>query len=172
MRASLMAILLLALAGCAFPIQTPSETYKAMRPTYGYSEEKSAEDTYKVIFRGYPSTEAAVVRDLALLRAAELAKTSGYAYFSVIDRKEVSESFGGASLNKDLAQDLSGTYGQRTATVMATSGFGPGERQLVVVATVRMFKSERDSKAPAFKVADVIADICARRDIRKIGVNS
>jgi len=67
-----------AVFGCATPYQ-----FKAFRG--GYSETQLAPDVFRIYFRGnaYTSTERA--QDFALLRAAELARERGFAYFAVVD---------------------------------------------------------------------------------------
>ncbi|MBI5425226.1 MAG: hypothetical protein HZA32_14200 [Opitutae bacterium] len=57
----------------------------AMEP--GYESWQESGEVYFVQFTGEPGANAAQLRDLALLRAAELARASGHAEFAVIQER-------------------------------------------------------------------------------------
>lgn len=71
--------LVLVLAACtANP--TPYQPAQ-MHRGYGYSEEQLGPNRFRVMFAGNSSTPRNVVENYLLVRAAELAKANGYAYF-------------------------------------------------------------------------------------------
>lgn len=57
----------------------------AMEP--GYESWQESGEVYFVQFTGEPGASAAELRDLALLRAAELARVGGYAEFAVVQER-------------------------------------------------------------------------------------
>ena len=81
-RTGLILALAAGLAGCATP--TPYQPLVAERG--GYSEQKLAEDRYRVVFAGNPHTSAESVERHLLRRAAELTLAQGYEWFRV-DRR-------------------------------------------------------------------------------------
>lgn len=62
-----------------------STTYHPMGLTGGYSDSRLAPDIYRVAFYGNAYTANERVKDLALLRAAELTVQQGFKYFSVVE---------------------------------------------------------------------------------------
>jgi len=69
---------LLALTGCASPaVYQPAGTEHHS----GYSDERLADNRYRVTFRGNSATERATVEDYLLLRAAEVTRDARYAWF-------------------------------------------------------------------------------------------
>jgi len=74
--------ILLLLAGCA---ATPYQPANA--DGYGYAEQKNADDSYTVVFVANTATSEQQAKDFALLRAAELGASLGYAYIKVADSK-------------------------------------------------------------------------------------
>jgi len=69
---------LLALAGCTSPaVYRPAGTEHQS----GYSDERLADNRYRVTFRGNSATERETVENYLLLRAAEVTRDAGYAWF-------------------------------------------------------------------------------------------
>lgn len=68
----------LALASCVSP--TP---YKPASPDHytGYSDQRLADNRYRVTFRGNSATVREKVEDYLLLRSAEVTREAGYAWF-------------------------------------------------------------------------------------------
>ncbi|MEZ5938058.1 MAG: hypothetical protein R3C52_07545 [Hyphomonadaceae bacterium] len=92
--ASLAALALTAsLAACA----TPPTVYApaASNTSAGYRETRIESDRYRVVFRANPDLGRAEVEDLALRRAAELARQNGADWFRVVTR--TTEQVGGTS---------------------------------------------------------------------------
>jgi hypothetical protein len=82
MRCFTLVIVLLALLshGCA-------TSYQPHNPiTGGFSETRLAPDVLRIVFRGNSSTREERAKDLAMMRAAELALQSGYPYFVLADQ--------------------------------------------------------------------------------------
>lgn len=84
---SAAAAALVALAGgCASP--TPYQPLSsASRTAGGYSDQRLAEDRYRVTFAGNALTSRERVESYLLFRAAELTLEQGYDWFLVIDRE-------------------------------------------------------------------------------------
>lgn len=72
----------LLLAACAATPYQPSGT-----DGYGYSDAQDAADAYTVVFVANSATPEQQVRDFALLHAAELGASRGYAYMKVSEDK-------------------------------------------------------------------------------------
>jgi hypothetical protein len=73
----------LALAGCAHPsAYLPAEGAHGS----GYSDERLADNRYRVTFTGNSSTRRETVENFLLLRAAEVTRGAGYAWFVFDDR--------------------------------------------------------------------------------------
>ncbi|ORE87327.1 hypothetical protein ATO7_09807 [Oceanococcus atlanticus] len=77
-----LALLTMGLGACASagPVYTSADKTGA----YGYSETKLAEERYRVSFQGKSSTPSDAVKNMVLLRAAELAMSKGYDWFQVL----------------------------------------------------------------------------------------
>lgn len=74
----------LALTGCAQPsAYLPADS----RHGTGYSDERLAENRYRVTFTGNSSTRRETVENFLLLRAAEVTREAGYSWF-VFDNRD------------------------------------------------------------------------------------
>jgi hypothetical protein len=74
---------LLVLAGCVSPSRyEPAEG----RNTSGYSDQRLAENRYRVSFTGNSATRRETVENFLLLRAAEVTREAGYSWFVFDDR--------------------------------------------------------------------------------------
>lgn len=72
------------LGACATqPLYSPAEDAEAP----GYRETRIADNRYRVSFTGRAETPGEEVKNLALLRAAELTLDAGYDWFEVVDRE-------------------------------------------------------------------------------------
>ena len=77
------------LAGCASrTAYVPAENENA----YGYSESRLTDNRYRVSFRGGSGTNSNAVRDMALLRAAELTLLQDYDWFRVVNQETEQDS--------------------------------------------------------------------------------
>jgi len=74
----------LAVAGCQ---QQLCYQPRAGAEDAGYESWQESGEIYYVRFTGAPGTSASTVRDLALLRAAELARVGGHAEFAVVQER-------------------------------------------------------------------------------------
>lgn len=77
-----LALLTAGLSACASagPVYTSADKTGA----YGYSETKLEEERYRVSFQGKNSTPSDAVKNMVLLRAAELAMSKDYDWFRVL----------------------------------------------------------------------------------------
>jgi hypothetical protein len=80
----------LLLAACAAK-PTP---YQAAQGGFGYSEQQTEENRYRVSFAGNSATSRQTVEDYLLYRAAELTVQTGHDWFQVVDRNTVQEDSG------------------------------------------------------------------------------
>ncbi|MGQ9427451.1 CC0125/CC1285 family lipoprotein [Gilvimarinus sp. F26214L] len=82
-------LLLVLFAGCATqPLYSP-----ATRPDQpGYWETRLTDTRYRVTFVGRSSTSSEEVKNLALLRAAELTIAAGYDWFRIVDRESSAQT--------------------------------------------------------------------------------
>ena len=86
----LVAALGLVLAACAGK-PTP---YQPAQGGFGYSEQQTEENRYRVSFAGNSATSRQTVEDYLLYRAAELTVQTGHDWFQVVDRNTVQEYSG------------------------------------------------------------------------------
>lgn len=84
MNVKILSVLLalLALSGCA----SPTRYERAEGVNEGYSDQRLAENRYRVTFRGNSATQRETVEDYLLLRAAEVTLEAGYSWFVFDDR--------------------------------------------------------------------------------------
>ncbi|MBX3735093.1 MAG: hypothetical protein KF715_00260 [Candidatus Didemnitutus sp.] len=83
-RSGAFLLLALVLAGCQ---QHPLYQPRVAADEPGYESWQESATVYFVRFTGEPGMRAAQVRDLALLRAAELARAGGVAEFAVVSER-------------------------------------------------------------------------------------
>jgi hypothetical protein len=142
-RAIILAAAAIALTGCA--TSTPPYRPAPSASAAGYSEMQVENNRYFVTYRAGGATDAALVHDLALLRAADLTLQNGHDWFRV-DRRTFDEQdryrsgpsvgvgIGGASFGGNSAIGTSvgfnfplGGGGQRarSATLEIRLGEGP-----------------------------------------------
>ena len=101
----------LALGACA---TTPTVYGPAATPTAaGYSEMRIQSDRYRVTFRGGSGAGPARVRDMALLRAADVTLREGYDWFRIEDR--YGEAVGGGGGSSVSIGGGSSSYGRSSA---------------------------------------------------------
>jgi hypothetical protein len=86
----LVVALALLLAACA---GKPTR-YQAAQGGFGYSEQQTEENRYRVSFAGNSATSRQTVEDYLLYRAAELTVQTGHDWFQVVDRNTVQEYSG------------------------------------------------------------------------------
>ncbi|MCW8196747.1 hypothetical protein F6455_18295 [Proteobacteria bacterium 005FR1] len=78
----LLAMILL--SACATqPLYSPAEDPEST----GYWETRLSDNRYRVSFIGYANTPGEEVKNLALLRAAELTLDAGYDWFEIVERE-------------------------------------------------------------------------------------
>ena len=85
----LIVSLSLLLAACAGK-PTP---YQAAQGGFGYSEQQTEENRYRVSFAGNSASSRQTVEDYLLYRAAELTVQTGHDWFQVFDRNTVQENW-------------------------------------------------------------------------------
>lgn len=74
--------------GCATQPSGPTGYVERPRDTsyrsYGYKDKKLGPEEFSIFVAGNPRTQLARTKNIAMLRAARLAKERGYAYFAVL----------------------------------------------------------------------------------------
>ncbi|WP_372859047.1 hypothetical protein [Pseudoalteromonas sp.] len=103
MKATLLVLTLLILAGCA----AKPDYRPANNGSTGYSEQKISDDRYRVEFKSV-SNSVADAGDFALLRAAELTQAQGYDWFVVTNKETFVDS-----KSQGPSSSISATRGQQ-----------------------------------------------------------
>ena len=75
---------LLLLVGCASPQPTLYQESSANNE-FGYTEAQLTDTQYRIDFVGNRFTKESVIKDYAMLRAAELTTLKGYDWFTILD---------------------------------------------------------------------------------------
>ncbi len=78
---ALALLALLTLAGCATTVYQPLEN------GIGYTEAEVGKDKYEIMFHGTSDQDELMAKNFALVRAAEIGKRNGFAYFSLDNGK-------------------------------------------------------------------------------------
>ncbi len=105
-------------SGCA-------TTYQQQGFTGGFSETQLRQDIYRVTFKGNALTSAERAADFTLLRCAELATESGYAFFMIIDGShstKISSHTTPTTTNTTASVYGTGNYATGTATSTTSGG--------------------------------------------------
>lgn len=125
-------IILSVIAACATP-------YQADGWSGGFSEIPLSADTYQISVAGNGYTSKATVREMSLLRAAELTRDNGYTHFVVLDSQDSSKTSSyvtpGSSQTNTVGSATAYGYGNRaTASGQSTSTttYTPAQTQYVV----------------------------------------
>jgi hypothetical protein len=139
------------LTGCATP-------YQAMNWDGGYQQRQIASDQYIVGFRGNSFTRYQEVRDLALLRAAEIGEKLGFKYMAVLsddDRSSMmlvdtgSTSYTTGAVYGNTISATTQTYGG------TTPAFKPG-----VNLSVKYFTDRPEPKyLQLYQISDVKSEL-------------
>lgn len=121
----LVSILLMVfvVSGCA----SQSPYAPAGKNGYGYQESQLTENRYRVSFTGNSHTSSELVKDYALLRAAELTLQQGREWFKVVNREtdKQSRQSSGAGLSASRPYSVSrdcGLLGCRTTSSSIHTG--------------------------------------------------
>jgi hypothetical protein len=91
---------------------------------YGYTESRLTDDRYRVSFRGSPETTSDEVKDMALLRAAEVTLINDYDWFRVVTQ-ETSEtsSLTPTTITREPVQQVHRDCGPLGCTTTVTPGY-------------------------------------------------
>jgi hypothetical protein len=85
---SIIILIILGLVGCARPTgYTKASSFLTGIKGYGYSDKRINGDEFSIVVLGNPSTSKARAAEIALLRAAHLAKEEGRTHFVIIRQK-------------------------------------------------------------------------------------
>lgn len=135
----------------------------------GYSETQLGENIFRVSFSGNGYTGGERVADFVLLRSAELALENGYAFFVVIDEKDVSSSYTyttPTTSNTSASVYRYGNYTNGNATTTTYGGQTYNIRSPGVVSTILCFK-EKPNNAFTFDAKFILKSISAKYRIKK-----
>ncbi len=142
------------LAGCAATPYQPAGS-----GGYGYSEDAESGGAYLVTFAGNTASSQQQVDDFALLRAAELAASQGYASLSVADRRDsiIARSIRGSGAPSDVPTTAPSARGVRgNPSGYSVNGSSGGGTQVRVCMLRVQFYKHGDAVAGA-PVQDVQA---------------
>lgn len=97
------ALLLVALANCSSPSRyEPTSGHNAS----GYSDERLAQNRYRVTFSGNSATRRETVESFLMLRAAEVTRDAGYSWFVFDERDTEAKTTYRSNLVGDPGWDL------------------------------------------------------------------
>lgn len=118
LRLFIGSFVLFAVAACSTPTRYEPAVKKGES---GFTEARIEQNRFRITFRGGSGASAARVKDLALLRAADLALSNSYEWFEVVNSYE--EAFQGPGPSIGLGVG-GGNFGGSTAVgVGVSSGF-------------------------------------------------
>lgn len=154
LRLLIASIVLAALAACSTPTRYEPAVKKGES---GFTEARIEQNRYRITFRGGSGAPAARVKDLALLRAADLAVSNNYDWFEVVNSYE--EAFEGPGPSIGLGVG-GGNYGGSTGVgVGVSSGFklaGPVRATTMEVLMGNGPRPDRPSAYDAKSIKDSI----------------
>ncbi|MEM1057965.1 MAG: hypothetical protein AAGK14_01845 [Verrucomicrobiota bacterium] len=157
---SLLGLGALLLAGCAGP-------YHAYNNGTGYTDAPIRDGVYEVAYVGRSGTPQLEIRNLATLRAADLATKNGARYFEILDSKYE------ARKSLQLIPGTTYVYGGGgwgycyggPAFVVSNPGYIAEVRQPVVTLKVALRKSPSSKTLDAWKILDQgVKDGLVKRD--------
>ncbi len=157
---ALAAGLAVLVASCA----TPTAFAPTNAQGYGFREQRIEADRYVVSFSGNSATDANVVADSALRRAADLTLAQGYDWFEVVSRSDdVSSGRGvGSGLNVGVGGGSGGggSFGGASVGLSFPLGGGSGGAATTSVE-VRMGRGERPDRPTAYDAREVSNNLAA-----------
>jgi hypothetical protein len=150
-----------ALVACATPYQP--ESFSG-----GFSEIPLASDTYQISVSGNGYTSKSAVREMSLLRAAELARENGFTHFVVLDSADATKTntfvTPGSSQTNTYGSATAYSYGNSATAYgqsSSTTSFTPAQTQYVVKPgtdlVVRFVPAEFADEVRALSVEQVFA---------------
>lgn len=161
-KLSLLFLTFALLQGCA-------TSYHKSNFNGGYSETQLSENIFRVSFSGNDYTGGERVADFVLLRSAELALQNGYAFFAVIDEKDVSSSY---TYTTPITSNTSasvygyGKYANGNATTTTYGGQTYNITSPGLVNTILCFK-EKPKDAFSYDAKFIFKNISAKYGIKK-----
>lgn len=133
---------------------------------YGYFESQITDNRYRVNYNGDRSTTSEEVKDMALLRAAELTKLNDYDWFRVEDRESTAESSDrsqvatGVSTGRDVYRSC-GLLGCTTTSSPAYSAIAittaPGREVYSTSIEIVMGAGEVEDKTSVYNASELYA---------------
>ena len=133
MRFVLIVVLVALLSACS----SSGPTYQSANSpdSRGYHDSKLAEGRYRVSYNGSRTDSANDVKDLALLRAAELTMVMDYDWFRIVDRQTVNNTDERPSATVSVRQ--SNRVSRSCGLLGCTTTVEPGYTGLGVASTQR-----------------------------------
>ena len=133
--------------------------------SYGYSETRIEADRYSVRFDANSSTDNAVSRDYALLRAAELTLRDGYEWFQIVDAMGGDSERGrsGPAVSVGVG-GVSGSRGSGLSTGVGIT-FGGGRsraQQEPATLEIKMGKGAKPEGVNVYDAQSVVDSVGAR----------
>lgn len=149
------------LAGCATPtVFAPAGPSVSAS---GFWDSRIEQDRYRVSYRGGSGAPADLVRDYALLHAADITRASGYDWFRVVGRygeAQAPRSSSGLSVGGGAS-----SYGRRSASGLGV-GFavplGNSGPQLTETVEIVLGKGAKPADPDTYDAADVQRSIRSR----------
>ncbi|MDX1460548.1 MAG: hypothetical protein R3348_05775 [Xanthomonadales bacterium] len=163
-------VLLLAAALVACSSSPPRYEMADSDTDYGYSESQITDNRYRISYKGRSSTGSDAVKDMALLRAAELTRLNGYDWFRVL-HQESDEQDDRAAISTSMAQGTRvyrscGLLGCTTTAapsyshIMVTSA--PGRDSYSTSIEIVMGEGEVEDRTSVYDAAELFSYLSAR----------
>jgi flavin-binding protein dodecin len=127
MKKLLVTMAIFSLVACAS--QTPY-TQATGENDYGYQENRITDNRYRVSFRGNTATSSDEVKDMALLRAAELTLVNDYDWFRVVSQQTDALHNGATAVDNAVVAPPS-TY-RSCGALGCTTTLVPGQSTVIV----------------------------------------
>lgn len=164
----------LVLSACSSVPDSAPTPYKAAKSEkqYGYSSVQLSDAEYRVMFRATEATDAALVQEYTLYRAAEIAQAAGYQYLAIVKTDVERKMTTGKRLVKDTSAAQIPVLQEEQCTMSGCSGVAqpfPAQTTEMTVETqtmedvyfsimVRMSNDAATLGKKAFTVSELLAN--------------
>lgn len=148
-----------------FILTACSTSYSPANFDGGYSSTMLAKDNYIVNFRGNEATSSEKTRDLALLRAAEIAIDSGYPYFVVLNGGTREKSYTSQIAPGNIQTNVYGSYGYNVANTTYNNPVMMDFSQFKTELSIKAFSKE-NAPSNALEAAYIVNEMKKKYKIK------
>lgn len=148
-----------------FILTACSTAYSPANFDGGYSSTMLAKDNYIVNFRGNEATSSEKTRDLALLRAAEIAIDNGYPYFVVLNGGTREKSYTSQIAPGNIQTNVYGSYGYNVANTTYNNPVMMDFSQFKTELSIKAFSKE-NAPSNALEAAYIVNEMKKKYKIK------